>query len=436
MWLRPRIGNCLAKIVFTHTRRKNMNKRWDKACGADVHKRFIEATILASNGAKKHRRFFTDIKSLMEFREWLINEDCQVVALESTGVYWIPVNTILEGIVKVLVANAYKIKNIPGRKTDIKDSEWIAELCLNGMIEPSRIFPKEDRELRDLTRAREALVNSRTQVKNRVHAVLDTANIRLSSVFTDLFGKSGIEMVKGITSGQALDAVISGSNNPVIKKRSEEIKQAVKGTLSAMQAFVIKECLEVIKTIDSRIKNIDAEISSRMKAKDEDLKIAMSMPGIGFVSGSTILAEVGNFKDFKTPDKLAAWTGIVSSVYQSADKLSLGKITKRGSKHLRWILVEVANAVIRVKGRNKLKSFFLKIKARQGFKKAIVALARKILCILHHLMTNRELYMEDTKTPVKRCKIPKENGSVTMTADEMIKILSEAGYVVSKPVMG
>ncbi len=413
-----------------------MNKRWDKACGVDVHKRFIDATILTSDGNKKYRRFLTNIEGLLAFRDWLIEEDCPVVALESTGVYWIPVNTILEGIVKVLVANAYKIKNIPGRKTDIKDSEWIAELCLNGMIEPSRIFPREDRELRALTRAREALVNSRTQVKNRVHAVLDTANVKLSSVFTDLFGKSGLELIKGLTSGQTIEAIINGTTNRWINERAEEIKQAVKGTLGATQAFVIKECLEVIKVIDSRIKNIDAEISRKMKAKDEDLKITMSIPGIGFVSGSTLLAEIGNYKDFKTPDKLASWTGIVSSVYQSADKLSLGSITKRGSKHLRWILVEVANAVIKVKGKSKLKRFFLRVKARQGFKKAIVALARKILCILHHLLTNRELYTEDGEIPMKKRKMPKEDGPVTMTADEMIKILSEAGYVVSKPVMG
>ncbi|MDW7728326.1 MAG: IS110 family transposase, partial [Candidatus Methanoperedens sp.] len=363
-----------------------MNKRWDKACGADVHKRFIDATILTSDGTKKYRRFLTDIDSLLTFRDWLIEEDCPVIALESTGVYWIPINTILEGIIKVLVANAYKIKHTPGRKTDIKDSEWIAELCLNGMIEPSRVFPKEDREIRDLTRAREAIVNSRSQVKNRIHAVLDAANIRLSSVFTDLFGKSGIELVKGLTSGQSIEAIISGTENFWIKKRADEIRQAVKGTLGTTQTFVIKECLEVIKSIDDRVKNFDAEISSRMKAKTEDLKIAMSIPGIGFVAGSTILAEIGDYRDFETPDKLAAWTGIVSSVYQSANKLSLGRITKQGSKHLRWILVEVANAVIKVKGRNKLKSFFLRIKARQGFKKAIVALARKILCILHHLL--------------------------------------------------
>ncbi len=335
-----------------------MNRRWEKACGADVHKRFIEATILTSDGTNKHRRFNTDIESLIEFREWLIDDDCPVIAIESTGVYWIPIHTVLEGIIEVQVANAYNIKHIPGRKTDIRDSEWLAELCINGMIEPSRIFPKEDRELRDLTRAREALVNSRTQVKNRVHVVLDTANIKLSSAFTDIFGKSGIELVNGLISGKPIEAIIGDTDNNRIKKRSEEIKQAVKGTLGSTQAFVIKECTEIIQTIDSRIKNIDAEIRSRMKAKEEDLKIAMSVPGIGFVAGSTVLAEIGNIIDFKTPDKLASWTGIVSSVYQSADKLNTGKITKRGSKHLRWILVEIAQASIKVKRRTKLKTFF------------------------------------------------------------------------------
>jgi transposase len=413
-----------------------MNKRWDKACGADIHKRFIEATILTSGGINKHRRFKTDIKSLMEFREWLIDEDCPVIAMESTGIYWIPIHTILEETVEVQVANAYNIKHIPGRKTDIRDSEWLAELCINGMIEPSRIFPKEDRELRDLTRAREALVNSRTRIKNRVHVVLDTANIKLSSAFTDIFGKSGIELVNGLISGRPIEAIIGSTDNNWIKKRAEEIKQAVKGTLVATQALVIKECTEIIKTIDNRIKNIDAEITSRMKAKGEDLKIVMSVPGIGFVAGSTVLAEIGNIKDFKTPDKLASWTGIVSSVYQSADKLNTGKITKRGSKHLRWILVEIAQGAIKVKRRTKLKTFFQRIKARQGFKKAIVALARKIICILHHLLTNREPYKENAETPIKNLKLPKDKISNAMTADEMIKILSDAGYVISKPVMG
>jgi transposase len=334
-----------------------MNKRRDKACGADIHKKFLEATIIASDGTKKHRRFSTDIEGLIDFKDWLVDEDCQVVAIESTGVYWIPIYNILEGSVEVQVANAYKIKHIPGRKTDVKDSEWLAELCLNGMIEPSRILPREDRELRELTRAREALVRSRTQVKNRIHGVLDTANIKLASVLTDLFGRSGIDLLRGLLSGRSIEEVVGSTDNRWIKKKSEEIRQTVKGTLGTTQAFVIRECLEVIETIDGRIREIDAEIKNRMRARGEDLKIAMSVPGIGFVSGSTVLAEIGNIKDFKTPENLASWVGIVPSVYQSADKLSLGKITKRGSKHLRWILVEIANAAIRVKRRTKLKNW-------------------------------------------------------------------------------
>lgn len=175
-----------------------------------------------------------------------------------------------------------------------------------------------------------------------------------------------------------------------------------------------------------------------MKSREENLRIAISIPRIGFISGSTILAEIGNIRDFKTPEKLASWTGIVSSVYQSADKLNLGRITKRGSKHLRWILAEVAQSAIKVKRRTKLKIFFQRIKSRQGFNKAIVALARKILCILHHLLTKRELYTEDGETPIptKNVKLPKDGKQVALTAEEMIRILSDAGYVVYKPVMG
>src|SRR3972149_2198976 len=197
-----------------------MEKQRNKVCGADIHKKFLVATIFSRDGTKSSGRFGMTLDEILKFKEWVIENNCEQVAVESTGVYWVPIHTVLEDKIEVIVANAYKIKHTPGRKTDIKDSEWIAELCLNGMIEPSRIFPKEDRELRDLTRAREALVNSRTQVKNRVHAVLDSANLKLSSVFTDLFGKSGIELVKGLTSGQAVESIISGTTNRWIKERA------------------------------------------------------------------------------------------------------------------------------------------------------------------------------------------------------------------------
>jgi len=250
-----------------------------------------------------------------------------------------------------------------------------------------------------------------------------------------LFGRSGIEILRGILSGRSVEEVIGGTDNRWIKKHAEEIKQAVRGSLGLSQVFVIKECLDVIKSIDDKIREIDAEIRNRIRAREEDLKIAMSVPGIGFISASTILAEIGNIRDFITSEKLASWAGMVPSVYQSADKLNFGRITKRGSKHLRRILAEVANAAIKVKSKTSLKIFFQRVKARQGFSKAIVALGRKILCILHHLLTNREPYSEEGKT-IKKGRLPKGSGPAPMTADEMIKTLSEAGYVIYKPIMG
>ncbi len=164
----------------------------DKACGVDVHRDSIVATILSRDGNKDQRKFGTTISELFEFRDWLISNECKSVALESTGTYWIPIYTVLEDSFEVVVANPYMIKHIRKRKNDQSDSEWIAELCLNDQIEPSRIFPKDDWELRMLTRTREGLVKTRTDYKNKIHRDLASANIKLASVVTDIFGKSGM----------------------------------------------------------------------------------------------------------------------------------------------------------------------------------------------------------------------------------------------------
>jgi transposase len=171
----------------------------DKACGVDIHRDSIVATILSRDGKMSQREFGTTISELFEFRSWLLSSECKVVALESTGTYWIPVYTILEDSFEVIVANPYMIKHIRKRKNDQSDSEWIAELCLNDQIEPSRIFPKEDWELRMLTRTREGLVKTRTDYKNKIHRDLASANIKLASVVSDIFGKSGMHCLIGRT---------------------------------------------------------------------------------------------------------------------------------------------------------------------------------------------------------------------------------------------
>jgi hypothetical protein len=171
---------------------------------ADIYKKFLVATILSRDGIKTAERFGMMLDDILKFKEWVIENNCEQEAVEYTGVYWVPIYTVLEDKIEVIVANAYKIKHTPGRKMDLRDSEWIAELCLNGMIEPSGIFPKEDRELRTLTRARENLVNNSTQMKNRIHQALKSSCIKISSVLSDIFGKSGRYILDGLLEGKTI----------------------------------------------------------------------------------------------------------------------------------------------------------------------------------------------------------------------------------------
>lgn len=385
-----------------------MTDQLNIVCGADIHQRFLIATILCRDGRMWTNRFLMNINGLLTFKDWLMSYGCQKVAVESTGRFWVPIHMVLEGTVDVIVANAYKIKHTTKKKTDLKDSEWLAELCLNDMIEPSRIFPKEDRELRNLTRAREAYVRDLSKEKSRVHHILESCSIKLASVISDIFGKSGM----------------------YILKKAEELREALMGKLEVSDIFLIRQSLQIITQLKIRIEELDVEIRSRIASRPMDLKIAMSIPGIGIVSAYTILAEIGNYTDFKKPEQLAMWAGIVPSVYQSADKLITGGITKQGSKHLRWILVQVAHAITHKKG-GKLKKFFLKIRAKKGYLVAIVALARKVLCILHHLLVNQELYEEEGGAVQKDTLILKNDQKVPPIED-MIRYIVQAGYEVKK----
>lgn len=409
-----------------------MTDQLNIVCGADIHQRFLVATILSRDGRTWTCKFLMNINGLMDFKSWLISYGCQKVAIESTGRFWIPVHMILEGTIDVIVANAYKIKHTPKKKTDLKDSEWLAELCLNDMIEPSRIFPKEDRELRNLTRTREAYVRDMSKEKNRIHHVLESCSIKLASVISDVFGKSGMHILNGLLNGMSIEDVLKGIPDKRIReKKAEELRDALMGKLEASDIFLICQSLQIINQLKMRIEELDGEIRSRIASKPMDIKILRSIPGIGTVSAYTILAEIGDYLDFKKPEQLASWAGLVPSVYQSADKLITGGITKQGSKHLRWILVQVAHAISHAKG-GKLKKFFLKIKAKKGYLVAIVALARKVLCLIHHLLVNQEMYDEDSRSSKIDTPISKNKNHGILTIEDMIQCIAQAGYEVKK----
>jgi transposase len=409
-----------------------MSGKREIACGVDVHNKFIVATILSSDGLKLQDRFDTNLEDLLKFKDWLKENGCHKVALESTGNYWLPIYHVLEGSVNFILANAYQIKHIPGRKTDTLDSEWIAEICLKNLISPSRIFPRDRRELRSLTRTRESLIKVRTKIKNRVTHELEAACIKLSSVLSDIFGKSGRHIIDGLLNGMDLEKILESIPSKRVRVNKEEIRGIIQASLSPSQIFLLRSHLKMIDAITKQIEEIDAMISDQIFSRNEDMRIALSMPGMGFVSASTILAEIGDFRDFSSPNKLAAYCGLVPSVYQSAGKLINGHITKHGSPHIRSMIIEVAHAIIRTKRDSKLKKFFLRIKARRGAKIGVVALARKVLCILYHLLISQETYQDDLPGKPRSNKHSSVHSRISMSLDEMIRTIINAGYEVRR----
>jgi len=409
-----------------------MSGKREIACGVDVHNSFIVATILSSDGMKLQDRFDTNLEDLLKLKNWLKENNCHKVAVESTGNYWIPIYNVLEGSVNFILANAYQIKHIPGRKTDMLDSEWIAEICLKNLISPSRIFFRDHRELRSLTRSRENLVKLRTKLKNWITHELEAACIKLSTVLSDIFGKSGRHIVDGLTNGIDFEKILETIPSKKVRANKEEIRGIIHANLSSSQIFLLRSHLDTVDSISNQIAEIDGKISDLISLRKDDLQIALSMPGMGIVSASTILAEIGDFRDFSSPNKLAAYCGLVPSVYQSASKLINGHITKHGSPHIRGMITEVAHAIVRSKRNSKLKKFFLRIKARRGTKIAVVALARKVLCILYHLLINQELYQDDLIDKPKRIRPLYVLSTKSLSLDEMIQTVIKAGYEVRR----
>ena len=409
-----------------------MEMEREVVCGADIHKQFLLATILSKGGQKFQNRFDMNFEGLLSFRKWLLDYGCRKLAVESTANYWQPIYFILGKDVEFVLANAYQIKHIPGRKTDVLDSEWIAELCLKDLIAPSRIFSGEDRDLRAVTRTRENYVKMRSQIKNRIHQELESACIKLSSVLSDIFGKSGIHIIRGILNGLSIEDILDSIPSKKLKAKKEEIQDAIRTNISPVQVDLIGRLLDSVDYLGKEIESIDKQIQALISKRKEDLRIAMSIPGMGFTSASTILAEIGNFKDFKNGEKLAAYCGLVPSVYQSAGKLITGHITKHGSPHVRRMLIEVAHAISRTKADSKLKRFYFRIKSRHGAKVAIVALARKVICILHHLIVNREMFEDETANKSKREKPGRSSSSPEMKIEDAVQILVRAGYSVRK----
>ena len=400
----------------------------ERVCGVDVHRDSLVATIMGDS-LKEAGRFINDADGINGVKEWLKQYGCNRVVMESSGVYWVSLYLALEDAgFDVLLANAWRVKGIPGRKTDQSDSEWLAHLLGSGLVKPSYVPEKRVRELRELTRLRVKLVGTRTAFKNRCHKVLNRVNIRLGSKLSDVFGKAGKEILEGLMEGKTVDDILRHTGNGWLKKRGDEIRTVVNGVLSQSDIFVLKQCVDMVNEVGEKILEVDAQIE--MLVNERDVDIVASVRGVGRKSAAAITAEIGDAKRFADGKKIASAAGLAPSVYQSAGKCLTGGITKQGSKWLRRSMVEVAHAAVK-KRDSKLREFYLRVKARKGERTAVVAVARKMLTIIWHLLVNGERYVEEGFE--KRVRGGRAVYAGYVPLEDMVAVLRGAGYVVRGP---
>jgi transposase len=371
-----------------------MKRRRDRVCGADVHKDLIVATITGDDVLPIRENFGTTKAELKRFRNWLVANKCEQVAFEATGVYWMPIYDALSKTIDTIVANPLQIKTIPNDKSDSKDSNRIATLCLNGQIKRSRVFTDEDRDLRMMTRARSGYVKTRTQFRNRIHKYLSSSGVKLSSTMDDIFCKSGRYILDCLAKEKPLEEILKGIPSGKIRKKQDLIRSALENGLNDTNRMLLIDALEILDNLESKMEKLSLEVLKGVQQKSKDLAIVMSIPGIGFTSASVILSEIGNYRDFKTPNQIAKWCGLNPGENESAGKKKKCGITKKGSKHIRVILVQAAQTISNM-NKTALSRFFKRLIKKKEHNVAIIAVARKLICLIYHLLINQELYQED-----------------------------------------
>ena len=370
---------------------------YKRCCGLDVHKKVIVACLLVldPNGElhKEVKKFGTMTQDLLALLDWLQEAGCTHVAMESTGVYWKPIYNILEGHLEVVVVNAQHLKGVPGRKTDVLDSEWLAECYQLGLLKASFIPPAPVRELRDLTRYRTSLVRERARTANRLQKVLEDANIKLAGVATDIQGVSAWAMLEAIVAGTTDPEVLADLAKGLLRKKREQLVAALSGRVKPHHRFLIAEQLSQIEYLEEAIQRISTEVAERLRPFELKVKQLDSIPGISRQTAEVLLAEMGwDMSRFPSDKNLASWAGMCPGNNESAGKRRNGK-TRKGSRWLRHALIEAAHGAARTKNKY-LKTQYHRVAAHRGKKKALVAVGHSILIISYHLLTRGQEYTD------------------------------------------
>lgn len=397
-----------------------MEIAYERCCGLDIHKKMLVACLITPDASgrrtKELRTFLTVTQDLLDLRDWLSSAGCTHVAMEATGIYWKPVYRLLEGAFELLVVNAQHIKAVPGRKTDVKDAEWIADLLQHGLLRGSFIPPTAQRDLRELTRYRTSLIEDRARVVNRLQKTLEETNLKLGDVVSDITGKSARAILEAVLAGETDPSVLADLARGRLKAKRAALEQALVGTLKAHHRFLLSEHLAHMDTLEESIHRVSQEIGHRMQAleladqhenTEEDreqpsqaplswaqaVTLLTTIPGINQRAAEGVLAEIGtDMTRFPSARHLASWAGMCPGNHESAGKRLNGR-TRKGSPWLRKLLVEAALAASHTKN-TYLSAQYRRIAVRRGSKKASIAVGHTILIISFHLLQRQQSYEE------------------------------------------
>jgi transposase len=404
-----------------------MQALFDRCAGLDVHKKTVVACRLIASGSAAPQTetvtFGTTTAELLRLSDWLTAGGVTHVALESTGVYWRPVYNLLEGNFIVWVLNAQHVKNVPGRKTDVKDAQWLADLLRHGLVRPSFIPSAAQRALRDLTRERTNFIRQRATLVNRVQKVLEGANIKLGDVASNVLGVSGRAILTALAAGQTDAATLAELAVGKLRSKRAALEAALSGCVRDHQRFVLTELLCQIESLEETIARFDDQIRAACAAEQLILDLLDTIPGVARPTAELLVAEIGtDLTRFPTAAHLAAWAGLAPGNDESAGKRRSGRI-RQGNPWLRSGLVAAARGAIRNK-QSALAAQYRRIAARRGDKRAIIAVAHSILVIAYHVITRQEPYRELGADYLDR-------GNPDAKAKRLIRQMEQLGFTVT-----
>ena len=374
-----------------------MEAIYERCCGLDVHQQTVVACVIVPGPKERPRKeirtFGTMTPEVLRLAEWLTQHGVTHVALESTGVYWQPIWNLLEGSFTLLLVNARHVKAVPGRKTDVRDCEWLAELLRHGLLKASFVPDRSQREVRELTRYRTSLIRERTAEANRLQKTLEGANIKLASVASDVLGASGRQMLAALVGGTTDPALLADLARGRLREKLPQLERALSGTFGPHQRFLVAQQLAHVDYLDEAVARLDAEIAERLRPFEDQLARLDTIPGVGRRTAEILLAELGSdMERFPSAAHLASWAGMCPGNNESAGKRKSGK-TRKGNAWLRAALVEAAQAASRTKD-TYLAAQYRRLAARRGRKKALIAVGHSILVSASHLLKGTASYQD------------------------------------------